>query len=221
MENRRRVQNNSIKLGIGWPCYDDRINTMFVKSFLGMEKPNYGLYTPQYHGSVDQIRNGLVVQALEDNKTHLLMMDTDQIYPADTLPKMLKHKKDIVGVRVHKRWPPFDVVMHKGPMGKKRRHIPDEICFSGKLVEVDATGTGCLLFNMNVFKKIKYPWFRTRRRVTGQIVGEDIAFCRRARKEGFKIFIDTSIEVGHLSEMIINTDFYKLYKKVKGVKWQK
>jgi len=51
-------------------------------------------------------------------------------------------------------------------------------------------------------------------------VGEDIRFCVDAKEAGFNIYIDTSIEVGHLTTTIINRPFYELYKKIKGYEWK-
>ena len=84
--------------------------------------------------------------------------------------------------------------------------------FSGRVIEVDATGAGCLLFNMEVFDKVKWPWFKQDVR-DGKPVGEDIYFCSRARAAGIRIWVDTSIEVGHLTSMQIGKEFYFLHKQ--------
>jgi predicted peroxiredoxin len=130
------------------------------------------------------------------------MLDTDQVYPRDTLTKLLSHEVDIAGVLVHKRWAPFNPVMLRGTLGKYII-VEDEEMYSGDLVEVDATGTGCLLFDMRVFDKVKYPWFKFSV-INEKPVGEDIYFCSKARQSGVRIFVDTSIEVGHLTTMEVN-----------------
>jgi len=87
-------------------------------------------------GQLEIIRNNLVVQAINDRCTHLIMMDTDQVYPVDTVTKLMSHDKNAVGTSVHRRYPPFDNIMYRGKLGKYH-HVPDDECFSGELVEVD------------------------------------------------------------------------------------
>jgi hypothetical protein len=82
----------------------------------------------------------------------------------------------------------------------------------GELVEVDATGTGCVLYDMDVFKRIPDPWFRFRKTVEGSEIGEDIGFCHDLRKAGIKIYVDTAVKVGHLTKMTVDQSTWELYK---------
>jgi hypothetical protein len=36
------------------------------------------------------------------------------------------------------------------------------------------------------------------------ILGEDLRFCQDAKASGSRIFVDTRIEVGHVSEIVVN-----------------
>jgi hypothetical protein len=83
------------------------------------------------------------------------------------------------------------------------------------LVEVDATGTGCIMYEMSIFQAMPYPWFRFRQGPYGAPVGEDFGFCHDLREKGYRIFVDTSVTAGHLSEMEINEGTWKLYKRMK------
>lgn len=222
---RRLLAGQDFKLGIGFPVIDTQVYLQFFLSYIRMEKPDYTIFVPTFpHGEFPQniaaARNSIVAQALHAGCTHLMMMDTDQIYPPDCLTKLLSHQKDIVGVRVHRRWPPFDVVMMRGEVGRYR-HVPDDECFSGELVEVDATGTGCLLINTRVFLDVPQPWFEFEKTDDGRPVGEDIAFCAKARRAGYRIFVDTSIEVGHLALLEVGRTTYELFKSLNGIKWRK
>lgn len=215
---RRKRERNGFKLGIGFPLVDDKVPVQFFTSFTCMEKPaEYTMLLPQFPhgpfvGNIADARNSLVKQALDDGCTHLLMCDTDQIYPADTLTRLLAHDVDVCGVRVHRRWPPFDVILLRGDLGRYE-HVPEAECFSGDLVDVDATGTGCLLFKMEVFDRVPAPWFKLHYH-QGKPVGEDIYFCSQARKAGVRIAVDTGIEVGHFSTHVIGRGTYLLYKKL-------
>lgn len=214
----RKKAKGYFKMGIGFPLTDASIPTPFFISWSAMEKPDYTFFMPNNPGPLETIRNNLVVQALREHCTMLLMMDTDQVYPSNTIPKLLSHEKDVVAVNVHRRYPPFDSILYRGELGNYH-HVPDDECFSGELIEIDATGCGCVLFNTDVFLDIPYPWFEHYRLGDGRVVGEDIDFCSKLKDSGYEIYADTSIEVGHLSTLEITRDFYKVYKKMKGFEW--
>jgi hypothetical protein len=86
----------------------------------------------------------------------------------------------------------------------------------GELVEVDATGAGCIMYDMEVFRKLPYPWFRFLKNPdNGMVIGEDIGFCQDLKAAGYQIFVDTSIQAGHLTTMIVNEATHKLYRAMK------
>jgi hypothetical protein len=204
---RRKRERSGFKLGIAFPLADRDVPAQFFVSVLNMVPDEYCLLIPRFPAgkfadSLCSVRNDLVEQALEKGCTHLLMADTDQVYPADTIEKLLSHEKDIVGVAVHRRWPPYDLIMMRGELGSYT-HVPEAECYSGVLVPVDATGTGCLLFDTRVFLDIPRPWFEFGQ-ANGNPVGEDILFCSKARAAGFEIFVDTSIQVDHLTTLRVN-----------------
>jgi hypothetical protein len=215
------METTNFKLGIGWPLTDTTLPMQFVTSFLTMDTVPYTLFLPtfpQSNRNIDAVRNDLVTQALDEGCSHLLMLDTDQIYPSDTITKLLSHRKMAVGATVHRRWPPFDAVLYLGDIGRYK-HIPDSIMYSGDLVEVDATGTGCILFDMKCFKITEYPWFSIGLSPKGEPIGEDIAFCSKLRKTGVKIFVDTSIEIDHMTTFLVNRSTYQLYKNIYKYEW--
>ena len=207
-----------MKLGIGFPLIDDRVLIQFMISFITMDKPaSYTLLMPNFPvgelpGNIADVRNNLTVQALNEDCTHLLMLDTDQRYPVNCLTRLVSGNKDVIGTPVHRRWPPFDPILYRGKPGKYY-HVPHNECYSGDIVEVDATGCGCILYNMEVFMKIDYPWFEISKTDTGKTIGEDINFCSKLKDNGYKIFVDTSIEIPHLTLFEVNRSMYELFRK--------
>jgi hypothetical protein len=214
----RRKRERLGKLAIGHPLIDETVPAVFYESYVCMEKPESFVYLkPAFpHGewgrSISAARNSIVLQALEEGCSRLFMLDTDQVYPPDTLTKLMSHGLDVCGVLVHKRWPPFTPHMARGELHKYIQ-VPEAEMFSGDLVEVDATGTGALLYDMSIFDRIPYPWFEEKID-QGRPVGEDIWFCHQARKAGVRIFVDTSIKVGHYTHHIIGREFYEYFKAV-------
>lgn len=199
----------NIHLGIGLPLSFHMVPSAFFDSFITMVKPPF-TYLRTSNGAIQDMRNNIVDAALRDRCSHLIMMDTDQVYHPETIPRLLSHKLPVVGCIVYRRYPPFDPIMMKGTLGK---YTMIEEWEPGSLVEVDATGTGCLMFDMNVFRRMPPPWFRARS-YEGKPVGEDIGFCSDLRNAGYRIFVDTSIPAGHLSQMQITEGTWRLYRKL-------
>ena len=168
--------------------------------------------------NIAQIRNNLVEQAFDDVCTKIIMMDSDQTPPPDTIIKLLSHDLPIVTGMTCRRYPPFDPILLRGEV-YKYSSIPDEEMFTGELVEIDATGGGCMCIDMKVFLDVKYPWFADiPADETHKLVGEDLAFWSKVRSEGYKIHCDTSIEIGHLALREINKYDYMIYRKIEGAK---
>lgn len=201
----------NFRLGIGLPLSHHMIPSAFFDSFITMEKPPF-VYLRTSNGPIDEMRNSLVLEAMSSDCTHLLMMDTDQMYDTKTIPRLLSHKLPVVGCLVYRRYPPFDPLMLKGEVG---RYEVIEEWEPDSLVEVDATGTGCLLFDMQIFQEMPSPWFIFRRANDGKAVGEDIGFCSDLKAAGYRIFVDTSVPAGHLSQMQITEGTWRLYRKLK------
>jgi len=202
------------KLAIGFPCSWPQVPLPFFSSFIQMERPEF---TPLIatNGPVDGLRNKIVQDAIRIGASHLIMMDMDQTYPVDAITKLIAHRLPVVGCMVHRRYPPFDPLMLRGNINSYT--IIDD-WKDGDLVEVDATGTGCLMFDMRIFHELPAPWFEFRPNPDpekGGTVGEDIGFCSDLRKAGYKIYVDTSIKCGHLSTMIITEETHWLYKSLK------
>ncbi len=207
------------KLAIGVPLVDKTVPAAFLDSFVIMQKPNFVYLRPQYSGmNIAEIRNQLVERALDNGCTHLLMMDSDQVYAPDTIIKLLAHDKTVVSAIVHRRYPGFDPILYRGIPGRYI-HISDEEILDSKeeknLIEIDATGCGCVLYNTEVFLKIDPPWFEFGRDEQGSIIGEDIGFCYKLKQNGYRIFCDPTIDIGHLSTLEINWGTYALYKHLK------
>jgi len=164
------------------------------------------------HGSIDMLRNALVTMAQGACCSHLIMVDTDMVYPEDTIQKLMSYNEPIVGALCFRRSPPFEPFMIKDD-----KYI--RTWEPGSLVEVDRTGTGCLLIDMRVFDTLKKPWFETVTNEKGGIIlGEDFNFCDKAREAGYSIFVDTSTEVGHLSTMCVDQKVYRFFEGVKEIK---
>jgi hypothetical protein len=136
-------------------------------------------------------RNKAAAMALAEDYTHVLMLDSDMVFPADTLLRLLGHGKPIVGAMYVRRCEPFDLLGETlEPFGRGK-----------PLVDVARLPTGCMLISTVVLRKLKYPWFRWEHGdEVGQVTSEDMYFCDRAREAGLKLWCDVALtqEIEHV-----------------------
>ena len=76
------------------------------------------------------------------------------------------------------------------------------------LFTVDYTGFGWVLIKKGVFENLEYPWFAPKMQVfeSGAVQDmcvEDVSFCLDAKEEGFDIWCDPRIRVGHEKTRVI------------------
>lgn len=153
---------------------------------------------------IDVARNELIQKAMEHDSDYLWFIDSDTLLSPDILEKLIKVDKDIVSALYYYKHPPYKPVAYKlndnGVLD-----IP-QVEFN-KLMEVDSVGFGCILIKSHVIKtlleKEGEKLFQLKEIKIGT-VGEDFVFCEKARKHGFRIYVNTDAIVGHLGVSVID-----------------
>lgn len=152
-------------------------------------------------------RNNIVDAAISQDFDYILMLDDDMVVPHNLITKLLAHDKDVTGALYFQRGGEYrPVIMERfsdeiGQFGAGFIDCNHPMLYKDRgLHEVDVIGGGCMLFKTDVFRKILQPYFETERQV-----GTDIAICGRLKDAGVKIYVDTSIELGHVGEKKIVT----------------
>lgn len=151
--------------------------------------------------------NELVQEAQETGATHLLNIDTDMVFPPDVVDKLFAAKKDIVGVNYHQRGnhldqegPPSTIKFPGNEKNGYRTVLEKD--FPKELFECAAVGLGITLIDLKVFDKLPKPYFKTKESKSGEHRTEDIVFCQDARKAGFEVWCDPTIEVKHIGQYL-------------------
>lgn len=156
-------------------------------------------------------RQRLAARALLWGATHLLWIDSDMIFPAHALHRLvtrLNADVDIVGCAYPARRYPHAMTAFAAeptegdPESGKRLRITEE---STGIVPVDILGFGLVLMKASVLGKVKSPGFLFEwRSQTGSWAGEDVFFCRQARAAGVTLYVDADLskEIGHAGRMV-------------------
>lgn len=208
------------KIMIGIPMTWNFMYGDFFLQFLRCQADWSGEYAPrvmiQTEHMLDDCRNSIVKEALDCGATHLWFWDADILPPVNALKTLMGHVnsgKDIVGLLCMMRTYPFyPIVFKENP---KNRYAPIIIHdYEKGVIPAYATGTGCVMINTNVFRKMEYPWFKFEEDPNnpGEKISEDLYFCRKANDLGYKLYVDTIHTCGHLTTGPIIEPMYQQVK---------
>ncbi len=145
-------------------------------------------------------RAELIQGALDTDCTHMLFIDVDQVFPANTLRRLLSHNKPIVAANVAvKQWPSM-------PTARAWREGEAKPIFTTEdskgLEKVWRVGTGIMFIDLSIMEKVEKPWFKVSWGDESYQYGEDWWFCQQIEKAGYPIYIDHDLswEVGHIGD---------------------
>jgi len=208
-----------VKVAIGLPMLFPFIPIKFFNSYQMLNKPTNHVVVAM-PGSITTIARNNICDVAEQQKcTHVMFLDTDMTFPSDTIQKLLAHDMDIVGGLYFERYEPYKpAVFWKHPDGSGDYALRNDIPY-GETIECDALATGCMLIKLDVLRKLEKPWFEYRVAEYGskkeiKFFSEDIVFSERVKELGYKIFVDTSIECGHiLNDVEVNRAWWEAQPK--------
>jgi hypothetical protein len=178
-----------------------QVTTRWAISFRNLQLPPNSNFEfiealPFHHA-----RNEAAGDMLKGGFQWLFFLDDDVIPPDDVIYRLMSRGADIVsGLYYRRKHPIYPVAMMEMPNGEKSVYIPNlEL---GKMYDVHMVGAGCLLIHRRVFETVPRPWFEWRADRMDlpepERCSEDYAFCKNARKYGFKVYLDTSVQCHHI-----------------------
>lgn len=169
---------------------------------LGRDMPEWDVF-PKILTKREQFRarNNIFDLALINDVDWLLMLDDDMMLPPKLVQRLMAHNKDICGALYFQRGGAYHPVIMRQYEEKDGlrgvdfiRHF-DPMLVSRGLYQLKGgvIGGGCMLIRKNVIQRFQQPVFW----VDG-IVGTDVHFCTKAQEQGYEVWVDTSIELGHV-----------------------
>ena len=151
-------------------------------------------------------RNLIKKYMVDNNYDYFLSLEQDVIPPEDVIERLLEAGKEIITGIYYSEYKMHGKPIIRPLIWKQVKDKPDMIEFmtkeaeSNEVVEVDVCGLGCILISKKALEKIEF------RVEEDKGTFDDVFFCMDAKKNGFKIYADTSLKCKHL---------------IKGMEWDK
>ena len=182
--------------------------TAFWTCLFGLKVPPGSRIAMTQGASVAENQNIGARRMLENPDAHWAwIIGDDHTFQPDTVYHLLDRQLDFVSPLCAMRHPPFGPSVFKQGATPEDGWPPltwDDIP-TEDLLEVDATGLAGALVRRSVFEKIQDPWFEVGSPSNDrQRFGEDLYFCKKARQAGVRIWLDPTVQVGHMTTVVLD-----------------
>ena len=170
------------------------------------------------HYRLDWARNLAVMEALKQQPSHLLFWDSD-IIPCMVTKEGLQLFTRAIDYMLELNYPVVSAVYYTSKLlpncfdyvGGKEIFRPVDLSeLKGKRFFCDGVGLGFCLIDARVFSVIEPPWFEYKvelskkaNRYSIREVSEDLNFCLRLHKHGFKVFCLGELWCRHIHKFSI------------------
>lgn len=178
---------------------------------------------------IDDARNCLTETFLQSSTEWMFWMDSDMVFPSDTLIKLFKVAEDknakmVTGIYYQRKNMSYPVLYSRGeeleesgsktglssPRSKTNRYVGTHI-FPHKdkkePFKAHAAGFGCVLIHRSVLEIMPRPWFK----FIKNECSEDFYFFVNAHELGFELWVEPTIDLGHIGDAPVLTkkDFWE------------
>ena len=195
------------KITIGIPIASAYVHRKFMQSLMSLQfPPNVKIDYNIIEGfQLPFARNRIVENALKNNSDYIFYVDADMTFPPDALVRLFNRQVDICHALSFRRIKPHYPCIFKWKEDTKCYETVDYSKGDSDLISVDAAGSACTLIKMEVFKRMKKPFYYYHENT----FSSDLTWSMNAKKLGYDIFIDRTLKIGHLgAEMEITENYY-------------
>lgn len=202
---------------IAIPCMDmvsaDFAHSLAVATSMPLDGASIML-TVQKGSLIYESRNELAKKAIQLGCDYMMWFDSDMTFPADTIVRMYNHMKEgkqfVSGV-YYRRVRPYTPVLFNELNAKEAKWTDYNDYPKDKPFKIGGCGFGCVMVDSEILFSIagkNQSWFSP---FDG--LGEDLAFCQRARDCGYELWCDPTIQCGHVGNVIVTKEMYESLKE--------
>jgi hypothetical protein len=160
------------------------------------------LFIDKRTSNLPRSRQEILEDAVLQDCTHVLFLDSDQTFPMDTAHRLMRWKKSIVACNIPlKTIPSYPTARARGPSPFGVPILSNSPSNPMGLEKVWRVGSGVMMIDCSILKSMPKPWFELRYSDKHQqFVGEDWYFIKRAEDAGFETYIDHDLSrhIGHV-----------------------
>ena len=202
-------RNPKVKTLIAVPCMDT-VPTEFMESMVHLREPEGTQLAVVKNTLIYNARNTIIQNAVKLDFDRVLWLDSDMVFEPDLLLRMIDDLDlgiDYVAGLYYQRKLPTHPVVYKEIHWKVaddgwvdtgyqffEPHPKD------KLFEIAGSGFGCVMTSMDLLKRMVEVYGAPFSPLMG--MGEDLTFCHRVKEQGFKMYCDPRIKLGHVGKFI-------------------
>lgn len=200
------------KILLGVPCLDSMKTETVASIFSSTAVLEYrAVLHIQKSCYVHDARNKIVSGAIAKGFSHIMFIDSDMQFPPDSINRLVKQDKDVIGGVYFRRQIPHLPTINS--LENDKIVVPYQYP-KDKPFKIWSIATGFMLIKIEVVKKIPYPWFGFGS-YKGQSMGEDVYFCRKVNDHNFQVWADPTIPVGHVGEYVYTVRDFDAYQDVR------
>lgn len=160
---------------------------------------------------LSRARWNAVVEAVRQDATHLLFIDSDQTFPRELIHEWVAHRVDVVAANVAtKQIPAQPTARYKPQQGDPGYGRPCYTDDKRGLEKVWRVGTGVMMLRVEALKRMSHgSMFDVKwRDEISRHQGEDWSFAEALEAYGVDMWVDHSMSrrIGHLGEFEYNMD---------------
>jgi len=167
-----------------------------------------------------KVRNGIVKRFIDSGADVLVFIDSDMVYDAETIEKLVDAPFDVSIANYRKR--NNEVTYMAEPIRRDGEVIGHQV--DGETwLRTERGGTGIMAIKrgvittmVNCYPKLAYmdngesiPCLFDFRMVGGQYMGEDYTFCQRWTGIGGKIYILANVFIGHIGDIVYGGNYHE------------
>lgn len=193
-----------MRLLIGVPSVD-YLHVEFVRSLAGLilrlkeNGTEFDLFLCP--GSLIYIaRDKIASKAINEGYTHVLWLDSDMVFGPELLDDLMFSGKPFVTGVCASRRPPYNACIFS--QIDDINHLAHVEELPVEAFEVQGCGFACVLIETNILRSVMEA-NKGRCFLPIEYYGEDLAFCIRARRMGYRIFAEPTVRPGHVSHMAV------------------
>lgn len=180
---------------MGWLRSD-----LFLRTILWMLERDVTVYAPEGLRPIPFARNKCVKKFMLSDATHLWFVDADTLPPVAAPDKLLVTRVPAISGVVRQMKLDEDGIVKPVGMVMRRDKNRDLKEATGHGVEqIDACGSGCILFERAVFETIPFPWYEER--PWGAVRGSDLILGEKMAAADIPLYAHFGVDCVHRKEI--------------------